>query len=76
MNSQVLTLDRIYVSFQFFLTQQHRHVASWLELWCLLLCCQDDTPSSSRLRESWHPAGLFISVLPLLLTFRKDGVGQ
>ena len=75
-NSQVLSVDRIYVSFQFFLTQQHRHVAPWLELCCLLLCCQDDTPSSSHLRESWHPAGLFISMLPLLLNFRKDGVGQ
>ena len=73
--SQALTVDRICVSFQFFLTQQHRHAASWLELWCLLLCYQDDTPTSSHPRESWHPPGLFLSMLPLLLNLRKDGVG-
>lgn len=32
-------------------------------------------PFSSRPRESWHPPGLFLSMLPLLLNLRKDGVG-
>ena len=41
----------------------------------MLLCYQGDTPSSSRPRESWHSPGLFLSMLPLLLGLRKDGVG-
>ena len=72
MNSQVLTVDRIYVSFQFFFTQKHRHVASWLELVALL---PERHPFLFPPKRELAPTRLFISMVPLLLNFRKDGVG-